>query len=86
MFILQCQNEKEKKLPNCQKKENAVRVILIVFDGVLCDLRAYTGTVFTFTHHELGTRRTITISWLLTVYSKYLSSQCKFTAIRTSAG
>jgi len=35
--------KKKKKVPNCQKRA-AVRVILIVFDGVLCDLCAYTGT------------------------------------------
>ena len=52
--------------------------MLIVYDGVLCEVLAYAVTVFTIAQHESNTRKSI--SWSLTVYSKTLSSQCNLTA------
>ena len=67
-----------KQLANCIKRAET-GVVLIVFDGTLCDVRAYTVTVFfTVAQHELCTRKTI--YWSVTVYSKNLSSQCHLTA------
>jgi hypothetical protein len=50
-------------------------VVLIVFDGVLCEVLNYTVTV---AQHESGTRKAI--SWSVTVYNKTLSSKCNLIA------
>ena len=50
-------------------------IVLIVFDGVLCEVLNYTVTV---AQHESGIRKAI--SWSVTVYNKTLSSKCNLIA------
>ena len=54
------------------EKKAETSIVLIVFGGVLCEVRAYIVTV---TQNESGTRKAI--SW--SVY-KNISSQCNLTA------
>ena len=68
MLCLSCKSQKH--LPNGLKRAET-SVVLIVFDGVLCEICVYTVTV---SQHESGTRRTI--SWSVTIYSKNVTSQC----------
>ena len=52
-----------KQLTNCLKISET-SVILIVFNGVICDVSAYTVTIFSVTLHECGTRNTLLGPWL----------------------
>jgi len=61
-----------KQLPNCLKRAET-SIFLIVFDGVLCEVCAYTATV----SYSCSTWKAI--SWSVTVYNKILSIQCNLT-------
>ena len=72
-------SKKPKQLPNCLKGAEA-SVVIIVFDGVLCEVHTYTVTV----SYRCSTQIRYQKSYILvsdhTVYSKNLSSQYKLTA------
>ena len=52
-----------KQLPNCLKIAEA-SVVLILFNGVIFDVSAYTVTIFTVALNESGTRNNILGPWL----------------------
>ena len=56
------------------EKRAETSVILIVFDGILCEVSAYTVTV---SQHGSGTSESILSS--VTVYKKLVSCQCNLT-------
>ena len=60
------------------EKRAETSVILIVLDGVLCEVYAYTVTVLcTVAQHGSGTSESILSS--VTVYKKLVSCQCNLT-------
>jgi hypothetical protein len=80
VFILQYQNTRN----NCQalQKNTRYKVVLIVFNGVQCDVNFYTVTV-SYRCTVRITYQKKTISWFMMtifMYSKNWSIQCNLTA------
>jgi len=65
VYILQCQKS-PKQLPTCLKRAGT-GIVLIVFDGVFCEVCTYLLPFLTVAQHESSTRKTI--SWSVTVYN-----------------
>ena len=83
-IVFSAMSKSLKRLPNCPKIAET-SVILIIFNGVLCEVRAYTLTLSC--HHSTCTwikyqnlSYIFCISLSVMVYNKYLSSQCSLTA------
>jgi len=72
-----------KQLSNCLRREET-SVVLIVFDYVLCEVRAYKLISINAVNVSYRLSKWIgyqkTISWSVIKYSKTLSGQCNVTA------